>query len=99
MENPEYQSPVESFLEQKEKMMFTPSMGVTLDAILQPKVKYHPVKKELHQNEEWPKQPEQKSRKRFKLSPQETITDIQFSKNKVIIGQVQICISHKHLEN
>lgn len=76
--------------------MFTPIMGVTLDAILQPKARYNPVKKELDQNENWH---EQKSRNKFKLSPQEKYTDIQFCKNKVTIGQVQICISHKHLEN
>lgn len=42
IENPELTA-IESFLEQKEKMMFIPPLGVekdTLEAILQPKKKY-----------------------------------------------------------
>ena len=69
---------------------------------MEPKAEYHPVKKSTEdENEEWHEWNEEPKtlRNKFKLSPEELSTDIQFHKNRVNIGSTQIQILHKHLEN
>lgn len=81
---------MEILLEQKEKMMFMPGIGVKkdLEKILEPKVEYHPVPKK-QEEEEW--HDEHKiERNKFKLTQEEIETEIHFIKNRVKIGKVQI---------